>query len=58
MLAGHAEWFREGVEDLEGAERNASLGDLKAAFFFLHQAVEKLLKALLMKRGRSSAPTG
>ena len=51
MLAGHTEWFREGVEDLERAERNASLGDLKAAFFFLHQAVEKLLKALLMKRG-------
>jgi len=44
-------WFREGVEDFERARRLVELKDVKAAYFFLHQAVGKIFKALLLKKG-------
>jgi len=43
-------WFREGVEDFERARRLIELNDVKAAYFFLQQAVEKIFKALLLKK--------
>jgi len=43
-------WFKEGLEDFERAKRLVELSDVKAAYFFLHQTIEKVFKALLLKK--------
>ena len=45
------EWFNEGIEDYERTKRLVNMNDVKAAYFFLHQCIEKILKALLLKKG-------
>jgi len=47
-LASYRLWFKEGVEDFKRAEKFIELKDVKATYFFLHQAVEKVFKALLL----------
>lgn len=43
-------WFRESIEDLERARKLVKLNDIKAAYFFLQQAIEKAFKGLLLKK--------
>jgi len=43
-------WLEEGIEDFQRAKKLIELNDIKAAYFFLQQAVEKILKALLLKK--------
>ena len=43
-------WFRESIESLERARKLVKLNDIKAAFLFLQQAIEKAFKGLLLKK--------
>lgn len=46
----YVDWFDEAVDDLEAAVELYRVGKWSKACFFSHQAVEKCLKALLMKK--------
>lgn len=41
-------WFRQALHDLEMAERNIGIEGYDVAAFLAHQAVEKLLKCILI----------
>ncbi|GEM_PF-203935 len=43
-------WFREGIEDFERARKFIDLSEIKAAYFYMQQAVEKILKSLMAKK--------
>ena len=43
-------WFAQALKDLETAERNIDIGEYYASAFFAHQAVEKALKALYIRK--------
>lgn len=45
-------WFRQGVHELEMAEKNLEIGGYDVASFLAHQAVEKLLKAGFASEGK------
>ncbi len=43
-------WYKQAVHDLEMAEKNLEIGGYDVAAFLAHQAVEKLLKTILILR--------
>lgn len=45
------DWKKVAKKDWERVKRNLNAGDPEAAGFFLQQALEKYLKAFLLKRG-------
>lgn len=47
-------WFKQAVHDLEMAERSISIEGYDVAAFLAHQAVEKLLKSLLILEGKEA----
>ena len=44
-------WIKQALHDLEMAEKNISIEGFDVAAFLSHQAIEKLLKALLILKG-------
>ncbi len=52
-LARYRDWLSEALDDYAAAEDLARLGRYSKACFFAHQAAEKALKALMMKRLRA-----
>ncbi len=44
-------WLLQALHDLDMAEKNLTISGYDVAAFLSHQAVEKLLKALLAARG-------
>jgi len=46
-------WLAQAMHDLEMAEKNIGIGGYDIAAFLAHQAVEKLLKALVAAQGRA-----
>jgi len=49
-----AKWLKQALHDLDMAGRNVGIGGYDTAAFLAHQAVEKLLKALLAAQGRAA----
>lgn len=45
-------WIKQAIHDLDMAEKNVGIGGYDVAAFLSHQAVEKLLKGLLVYSGR------
>ncbi len=46
----YRDWFEEAIDDFEAAQILLEMGKWSKACFFSHQAVEKALKALLIKK--------
>ena len=44
------DWFKEAVDDLEAAQELFKVGKWSKVCFFSHQACEKALKALIIKK--------
>ncbi|HHT9133749.1 MAG TPA: HEPN domain-containing protein [Candidatus Avalokitesvara rifleensis] len=58
MNKGAAEkWFKQAKHDLEMAERNIQIEGYDVAAFLAHQAVEKLLKSILIVEGKEVPKT-
>ena len=53
----YRDWLEEAVDDLEAAKGLLHMGKWSKACFFSHQAVEKALKALCIKRLGAYIPT-
>ncbi|OGW60515.1 MAG: hypothetical protein A2V83_03485 [Nitrospirae bacterium RBG_16_64_22] len=51
MREAALKWFKQARHDLEMAERNVAIGGYDVAAFLSHQAVEKLLKAIIILEG-------
>lgn len=50
-------WFKQAKHDLEMAERNIQIEGYDVAAFLAHQAVEKLLKSILIVEGKEVPKT-
>ncbi|MBI3051799.1 HEPN domain-containing protein [Candidatus Woesearchaeota archaeon] len=50
MMEAPDEWMNRAERDLKTANANLGVGEHEAAAFFSHQAAEKALKALYIKR--------
>jgi HEPN domain-containing protein len=50
-------WYKQAIHDLEMAERNIQIEGYDVAAFLAHQAVEKLLKCLLILEGKEVPQT-
>jgi len=46
-------WFKQAKHDFEMAEKNSEIGGYDVASFLSHQAVEKLLKAIIVYEGKT-----
>lgn len=58
MNKGAAEkWFKQARHDLEMAKRNIQIEGYDVAAFLAHQAVEKLLKSILIVEGKEIPKT-
>ncbi len=49
-------WFKQGLEDIDTAERLRTLKKNAEAPFYAHQACEKLLKALYIETNKDMPP--
>jgi len=45
-------WLKQALHDLEMSQKNLDIGGYDVAAFLAHQAIEKLLKALLILKGQ------
>jgi HEPN domain-containing protein len=52
MKEAALKWFKQAKHDLEMAEKNIDIGGYDVASFLSHQAVEKLLKAIIILEGK------
>ncbi len=52
MKEAALKWFKQAKHDLEMAEKNIDIGGYDVASFLSHQAVEKLLKAVIILDGK------
>lgn len=52
MKQAALKWLKQARHDLEMADKNIAIGGYDIAAFLSHQAVEKLLKAILIFEGR------
>lgn len=49
-------WLKQALHDLEMAEKNLEFGGYDVCAFLCHQAVEKFMKALIIKKSGTDAP--
>lgn len=52
MKEAALKWLKQARHDLEMAQKNIDIGGFDVASFLSHQAVEKLLKAILIYEGK------
>ncbi len=52
MREAALKWLKQAKHDLEMAEKNIDIGGYDVASFLSHQAVEKLLKAVIILEGK------
>jgi len=52
MKEAALKWLKQAKHDLEMAEKNIGIGGFDTASFLSHQAVEKLLKAIIIFEGK------
>lgn len=53
MKEAALKWYRQAKHDLKMAEGNIDIGGFDIAAFLSHQAVEKLLKAIIILEGKN-----
>ncbi len=54
MKAAAVKWLKQAKHDLDMADKNIDIGGYDVASFLSHQAVEKLLKAIIIYEGKKS----
>jgi HEPN domain-containing protein len=55
-LRKEEKWLKQALHDLEMAEKNLEFGGYDVCAFLCHQAVEKFMKALIIRKHGADAP--